>query len=94
MLFDYVCTGSGCKQSCKRCDITKLQEHIIPIYHLTKKGIPFYWGEEQDKAFKEIKKCLVQPPVLVMPNETGHFVLVSDTSKDSMWVSFISRTTR
>ena len=58
-----------------------LQEHLIPIYHLTRKGIPFYWGEEQENAFKAIKDCLVNPPVLVMPNEKGHFVLVSDTSK-------------
>ena len=54
---------------------------MIPIYHLTRKGIPFYWGEEQEKAFKAIKDCLVNPPVLVMPNEKGHFVLVSDISK-------------
>ena len=58
-----------------------MQEHLIPIYHLTRKGIPFYWGEEQEKAFKAIKDCLITPPVLVMPNEKGHFVLVSDTSK-------------
>ena len=42
---------------------------MIPIYHLTRKGIPFYWGEEQEKAFKAIKDCLVNPPVLVMPNK-------------------------
>ena len=52
-----------------------------PIYHLTRKGIPFYWVEEQEKAFKAIKECLVNPPVLVMPNEKGYFVLVSDTNK-------------
>ena len=58
--------------------LPKLQEHLIPISF---KGIPFYWGEEQEKAFKAIKDSLVTPPVLGMPNETGHFVLVSDTSK-------------
>ena len=61
--------------------LPKLQEHLIPIYHLTRKGIPFYWGEEQKKVFKAIKDCLVNPPVLVMPNEKRHFVLVSDTRK-------------
>ena len=32
-----------------------MQEYLVPIYHLTRKGIPFYWGEEQEKAFKAIK---------------------------------------
>ena len=79
-------TSKGYKQFCGMVNylsifLPKLQEHLIPIYHLTRKGIPFYWGEEQEKAFKTIKDCLVNPPVLVMPNEKGHFVLVSDTSK-------------
>ena len=79
-------TPKGCKQFCGMVNylslfLPKLQEHLIPIYHLTRKGIPFYGEEEQEKAFKAIKDCLVNPPVLVMPNEKGHFVLVSDTSK-------------
>ena len=61
--------------------LKELQIKLIPIYHLTRKGVPFYWGEEQQKAFDEIKQLLVNPPVLTMPNETGHLVLVSDTSK-------------
>ena len=58
-----------------------LQLKLIPIYHLTRKGIPFVWGEEQDKAFEDIKKALTSPPVLVMPDSHGHIILVSDTSK-------------
>ena len=54
---------------------------LIPIYHLKRKGIPFVWGEEQDKAFEDIKKALTNPPVLVMPDSHGHIILVSDTSK-------------
>ena len=79
-------TPKGCKHFCGMVNylsifLPKLQEHLIPIYYLTRKGIPFYWGEEQEKAFKAIKDCLVNLPVLVMPNQKGHFVLVSDTSK-------------
>ena len=58
-----------------------LQTKLIPIYHLTKKGVPFHWGEMQQKAFDQIKKDLTEAPVLAMPNTTGHMVLVSDTSK-------------
>lgn len=61
--------------------LPKLEEHLIPIYHLTRKGIPFYWGEEEEKTFKAIKDCLVIPPFLVKLNETDHFVLLSVTSK-------------
>ena len=43
--------------------------------------MPFYWGEEQQKAFDDIKHDVTNAPVLLMPNSTGHFVLMSDTSK-------------
>ena len=61
--------------------LPSLQEKLIPIYFITRKGIPFYWGEEQQKAFEDIKRDVTNAPVLLMPNSTGHFVLVSDTSK-------------
>ena len=58
-----------------------LQTKLIPIYYLTRKGIPFVWGKEQAKAFEDIKVALTSPPILVMPNTRGHIILVSDTSK-------------
>ena len=33
---------------------------LKPIYELTKKGRPFIWGEEQQKAFDEVKSTGVQ----------------------------------
>ena len=61
--------------------LPSLQEKLIPIYFITRKGVPFYWGDEQQKAFDSIKQDITNAPVLLMPNTTGHFVLVSDTSK-------------
>ena len=61
--------------------LPSLQEKLIPIYFITRKGIPSYWGEEQQKAFDEIKYDVTHAPVLLMPISKGHFVLVSDTSK-------------
>ena len=58
----------------------ELQKLLKPIYELTKKGRPFIWGEEQQKAFEEIKNRLLKPPVLSMPDR-GRFLLYSDTSK-------------
>ena len=58
-----------------------LQKLLKPIYELTKKGRPFVWGDEQQKAFDEIKNRLLKPPILSMPDRRGRFLLYSDTSK-------------
>ena len=76
----------NCKQFCEMVNylsmfLKDLQTKLIPIYHLTKKGVPFHWGELQQEAFDQIKKDLTEAPVLAMPNSEGHMVLVSDTSK-------------
>ena len=76
----------NCKQFCGMVNylsmfLKDLQTKLIPIYHLTKKGVPFHWGELQQKAFEMIEKDLTEAPVLAMPNNEGHIVLVSDTSK-------------
>ena len=59
----------------------ELQKLLKPIYDLTRKGRPFNWGKEQQDSFEEIKRRLLKPPVLHMPNKTGRFHLYSDTSK-------------
>ena len=59
----------------------ELQKLLKPIYDLSRKGKPFYWGKEQQDAFEEIKCRLMRPLVLHMPNKRGIFHLYSDTSK-------------
>ena len=59
----------------------ELEKLLKPIYDLTRKGRPFNWGKEQQDPFEEIKRRLIKPPVLHMPNKTGRFHLYSDTSK-------------
>ena len=58
----------------------ELQGLLKPIYDLTRKGRHFVWGEEQQKAFEEIKGRLQRPPVLHLPDRQGWFQLYSDTS--------------
>ena len=36
----------------------ELQKLLKPIYHLTRKGIQLIWGEEQQKAFDDIRRRL------------------------------------
>ena len=59
----------------------ELQKLLKPIFDLTRKGRPFNWGKEQQDSFEEIKRRLIKPPVLHMPNKTGRFHLYTDTSK-------------
>ena len=58
----------------------ELQKLLNLIYDLTRKVIPFIWGEEQQEVFDKIIR-LVKAPVLHMPNHEGRFHLYSDTSK-------------
>ena len=53
---------------------------LSPIYHLTKKDVPFHWTDTQECSFEEIKKRLCSSPVLALPTDNGHFILYSDTS--------------
>ena len=61
--------------------LPSLQDKLTPIYFLTRKGVPYHWGEEQQRAFEQIKHDCANAPMLTMPNSHGHFSLVSDTSK-------------
>ena len=57
-----------------------LQKILIPIYNLTRKCTKFLWTEECQTAFDHIKFLLSNPPILRMPDMTGTFRLMSDTS--------------
>ena len=66
-----------------------LQKLLKPIVELTRKGRPFIWGDAQEKAFREVKLRLKNPPVLHLPKTDGRFILYSDTSIEgtgsSLW---------
>ena len=79
-------TNKGCRSFAGMVNFVsifcpELQQLLKPIYDLTRKGGQFIWGEEQQKAFDEIKHRLQRPPVLHLPNKHGQFQLYSDTSK-------------
>ena len=57
-----------------------LQKLLQPIYHLTRKGVPFVWTELQEDSFIRIKKQLCESPVLALPTAVGRFIIYSDTS--------------
>ena len=53
--------------------LPNLHRLLIPIYDLQKKAKKFKWTEEAKKAFNEIKKLLINPPVLKAPTPDGLF---------------------
>ena len=61
-----------------------LRRLLIPIYDLQKKCKKFKWTEEAEKAFKDIKKLLINPPALKAPTPDGLFHLESDTSQEGV----------
>ena len=78
-------TAKQCKSFCGVVNYLSLfcpdlQVLLKPIVELTRKGRPFVWGQEQEKAFKEVKSRLTNPPVLHLPRAEGRFILYSDTS--------------
>ena len=78
-------TAKECKKFCGLINywsmyLKDLQKRLIPIYNLTRKGVPFEWTDEYQKVFEGLKKATANPSDLVMSNNKGHFTLVSDTS--------------
>ena len=61
-----------------------LRRLLIPIYDLQKKLKKFKWTDEAEKAFNDIKKLSVNPPVLKAPTPEGLFRLESDTSREGV----------
>ena len=61
-----------------------LRRLLIPIYDIQKKSKKFKWTDKAEKAFNDIKKLLVNPPVLKAPTPDGLFRLESDTSREGV----------
>ena len=78
-------TAKQCKSFCGVVNYLSLfspdlQTLLKPIVELTRKGRPFVWGQEQERAFKEVKLRLTNSPVLHLLKAEGRFILYSDTS--------------
>ncbi|KAL0375513.1 UNVERIFIED_CONTAM: Transposon Ty3-G Gag-Pol polyprotein [Sesamum radiatum] len=71
-----------------------------PLNELTKKNVPFKWGNAQEKAFQAIKEKLTHAPLLALPD--FEFVIHSDhealkyiksqsklSRRHAKWVEFI-----
>jgi hypothetical protein len=55
-----------------------------PLTKLTKKNEVFFWVEDYERSFQELKHRLVTEPVLTLPSRTGGFVIYSDASNKGL----------
>ena len=53
---------------------------VAPLHAVTGLNATFAWGPEQQKAFNEIKKALIEATALAQPDSEGEFVLETDAS--------------
>lgn len=53
---------------------------MAPLYDLTKKGVRYRWGPDQQDAFSQVKEILCSVPTLTLPDLEGHFSLDVDAS--------------
>ena len=67
-----------------RRHIQNFAEIARPLHNLTKKGCPFQWGIDQQRAFEELKHKLVNYPVLANPLPEGEYVVDTDASDEAL----------
>ena len=60
--------------------VKNFAELADPLVSLTRKGVPFVWGNEQQRAFDALKACLLSAPIIGFPTEEDRFVLDTDAS--------------
>ncbi|KAI0996740.1 hypothetical protein K3495_g11442 [Podosphaera aphanis] len=51
-----------------------------PLLNLTKKGSPFRWVDQHERAFNELKRWFITAPILAIWNESRKTVLETDSS--------------
>ena len=62
----------------------RMVNFLSSFLNLQKKAKKIKWTDEAKKAFNEIKKLLISPPVLKAPTPDSLFQLESDTSREGM----------
>ena len=69
----------------------KIAEIVEPLYDLTKKHAPYVWGPEQSQAFDDIKKEIVQAPILEYydPKISLETILAKSLTEAMPWLQWL-----
>lgn len=60
--------------------VPKFASIARPLTDLTRLHEPFVWGAAQALAFRTLKDCLTEAPLLLLPNDELPFVVMTDAS--------------
>ena len=71
-----------------RAFIEEYTQMAFPLQALTGKRT-YQWGDEQERAFEELRDAMVRAPVLALPNVTDPFILDTDASDKSVGAELI-----
>ncbi|CAG7826280.1 unnamed protein product, partial [Allacma fusca] len=56
------------------------RSYALPLHNLTKKDVPFVWGEDEETTFQTLKDAMVNAPVLDYFDAEASIRIVSDAS--------------
>lgn len=62
-----------------------------PLTKLTRKNVPFKWGDPQERAFSTLKDKLSNTPILVLPEGTNDLVVYCDASHNGLGCVLMQR---
>ncbi|GFX19219.1 retrovirus-related Pol polyprotein from transposon 412 [Trichonephila clavipes] len=60
--------------------IKNFAKRALPLTNLLRKDTPFEWTSETQEAFDDIKKAILNPPVLALPDQSEELQITTDAS--------------
>ncbi|GFT10986.1 retrovirus-related Pol polyprotein from transposon 17.6 [Trichonephila clavipes] len=60
--------------------IKKFAKRALPLTNLLRKDTTFEWTSETQEAFDDIKKAILNPPVLALPDQNAELQITTDAS--------------
>ncbi|GFV34794.1 retrovirus-related Pol polyprotein from transposon 297 [Trichonephila clavipes] len=60
--------------------IKNFAKRALPLTSLLRKDTPFEWTSETQEAFDDIKKAILNPPVLALPDQNAELQITTDAS--------------
>ncbi|GFX80199.1 retrovirus-related Pol polyprotein from transposon 412 [Trichonephila clavipes] len=60
--------------------IKNFAKRALPLTDLLRKDTPFEWTSETQEAFDDIKKAILNPPVLALPDPDAELQITTDAS--------------
>lgn len=64
--------------------IKNFARRALPLTSLLKKNTPFVWGAEAQSAFEDLKKAILNPPILALPDPSAEIQVTTDASSQGI----------